>query len=548
MNNKKVVVPRERGVKIIHNPVLNKGTAFTTKEREILGLRGLLPPKVLCQELQAQRIMENLKKKPNDLEKYIYLVSLQDRNENLFYYVLGNNIKELMPIIYTPTVGQACQHFGHIYRRSRGLYISLEDKGHIREILHNWPHDDARIMVVTDGGRILGLGDLGVSGMGIPIGKLALYTACAGIDPTKCLPITIDVGTNNEALLMDPLYLGHQHQRISGKEYDELLDEFMAAALEVFPNIVIQLEDFATDNAFNLLHKYKDKICIFDDDIQGTAGVALAGILSALKLTKQNLEDQRILFLGAGEAGIGIGDIIVSAMQEKGLDYDQAKSQNWFMDSKGLVCAERSGLGKHKLPYAHNVPYVKSLEEAVETFKPTILIGVSGQPSQFTKEVIQKMSKINKRPIIFALSNPTSKSECTAHEAYQWSEGQAIFASGSPFDPVDYNGKTFIPGQGNNVYIFPGVGLGLIYSKSHLVTDKMFLEAAKVLSSFVSEADLSNGTVYPSFDNIREISAAIATAVTNIAIDERLSQKKKTPSMMDHISKKMYQPDYPSLF
>ena len=542
---KKIAVPSERGVKLIHNPVFNKGTAFSEAERQILGLRGLLPPKVASQDLQADRIVEHLRDAPNDLERYINMVSLQDRNENLFYYVIRRHLEELMPIIYTPTVGKACQEFGHIYRRSRGLYISIEDKGHIKEILLNWPHKDVKVIVVTDGGRILGLGDLGVNGMGIPIGKLALYTACAGIDPTGCLPITVDVGTNNHSLLEDPLYLGHQHPRIPGQSYQELFDEFIEAVQEIFPNTIIQFEDFATENAFNLLERYRERARVFNDDIQGTASVALAGLLSALRITGQSLGDQKVLFLGAGEAGIGIGNMISVAMQESGLSEEEAKHNIWFMDSKGLVCASRNDLAKHKLGYAHEHAPIRSLVEAIKVLKPNAIIGVSGQSGTFTEEVIRLMAQINDQPIIFALSNPTSQSECTAEQAYTWSNGKAIFASGSPFDPVEFQGRTIIPGQGNNVYIFPGIGLGLSYCHAQTVPDRMFFEAAKVLANSVNEEELASGTVYPSFQRIKEVSVKIAAAVVKVGVEEGGVPEHLLDNLEERIIKMMYTPEYP---
>ena len=451
-----------RGVKLLHDPVWNKGTAFTQTERDALGLRGLLPPTVQTQDEQVMRVMENLRAKTTDLERYIFLVSLQDRNETLFYRVVMDNINEMMPIIYTPVVGLACQRFGHIFRRPRGLYLSANDRGHMAEILQNWPHQDVRMIVVTDGERILGLGDLGTNGMGIPVGKLALYTACAGIAPTACLPITIDVGTENEELLHDPLYPGLRQHRLRGAAYDELVDEFMTAAQTVFPHTVIQLEDFANQNAFRLLDKYRDSACLFDDDIQGTGSVAMAGIYSALRISNSKLTDQRFLFLGAGEAGIGIADVIVTGLMDEGMAEADARKLCWFVDSKGLVVADRTDLVAHKRPYAHAHPFIADFLTAVESLRPTAIIGVSGMPRTFTGPVVEAMAAINERPIIFALSNPTSKSECTAEQAYTWSDGRAIFASGSPFDTVDYQGKTFVPGQGNNAYIFPGVGLGAI--------------------------------------------------------------------------------------
>jgi malate dehydrogenase (oxaloacetate-decarboxylating)(NADP+) len=533
-------------VKILHDPVRNKGTAFTEKERDALGLRGLLPPRVHSQEEQAHRVMDNMRAKPSDLERYIYLVGLQDRNENLFYRTVMEHIEEMMPIIYTPTVGKACQEFGHIFRRPRGLYVSLEDRGGVADVLRNWPHPTARIIVVTDGERILGLGDLGTDGMGIPIGKLALYTACAGIDPTHCLPVTLDVGTNNEALLSDPLYLGLARRRERGEEYDALVDEFIQAAQEVFPGVLIQLEDFANRNAFRLLEKYRDHVCLFDDDIQGTGSVALAGLYSALRITGGKLPEQRFLFLGAGEAGIGIGDVISSAMVDEGLAEQEARERCWFVDSKGLVVASREGLEPHKEAYAHERAPVASFLEALRELRPTAIVGVSGQPGTFTREIVEAMSEFNERPIIFALSNPTSKAECTAEQAYSWSEGRAIFASGSPFDPVEVGSRRFVPGQGNNAYIFPGVGLGVLTSRARIVTDEMFSVASKALAGEVSQEDLAVGRVYPSFARIREVSAVVAAAVAEVAYARGLTDRERPGDPLADIRMQMYEPDYPT--
>jgi len=409
----------QRGVRLLHDPVRNKGTAFSPEERDALGLRGLLPPRIQDCDLQVQRALEQVRRKATDLGRYVFLVSLQDRNEVLFYRLIVDHLKELMPIIYTPTVGQACEQFGHIFRRPRGLFVTAEDRGRIKEVLENWPHEDVRIIVVTDGERILGLGDLGADGMGIPIGKLSLYTACAGIHPTQCLPITLDVGTENEERLSDPFYIGLPQRRVRGEAYDELLEEFVTAVEEVFPQAILQFEDFATRNAFELLARYRERIACFDDDIQGTAGVALAGIYSALRLTDLPLVDNRFLFLGAGEAGIGIADLIVAAMENDGLSKADARARCWFMDSKGLVVQDRTDLAPHKLPYAHAHEPVTGLREAVEAVKPTGLIGVSGVPRTFTRPVLERMAELNERPIVFALSNPTSKSECTARQAYR---------------------------------------------------------------------------------------------------------------------------------
>ncbi len=534
------------GVDLLHDPKLNKGTAFTEEERDKLALRGLLPPRIFTGEEQSKRILENFHNKTDDLEKYIYMVALQDRNETLFYRTVIDNIEEIMPIIYTPVVGKACQLFGHIWRRPRGLYLTLNDKGRIAEVLRNWPMKKVGIIVVTDGERILGLGDLGANGMGIPIGKLALYTACAGVHPSLCLPITIDVGTNNEELLNDPLYIGLLQTRLRGEVYDELIDEFIWAVQDVFPGALIQFEDFSNQNAFRLLRKYQDQVCTFNDDIQGTASVTLAGIYSAIRITGQKLTDQKILFQGAGEAGVGIANLIVSALEAEGMSHDEAKRKCWLVDSKGLVVKSRDNLQDHKLTYAHDHKRVSSLISAMETLKPTILIGVSGQPQTFTQPIVEAMGKINEQPVIFALSNPTSKAECTAEQAYSWTNGRAIFASGSPFDPVTLNGKTYVPGQGNNAYVFPGVGLGIIESGARHVTNEMFFAAAKALAKEVSEDDLAKGSVYPPLPQIRDVSAVIASVVAEVAYERGLATVERPDDLLDYMKSRQYQPDYES--
>jgi malate dehydrogenase (oxaloacetate-decarboxylating)(NADP+) len=534
----------KRGVDLLHDPALNKGTGFSEKERDGLGLRGLLPARVFTQEGQMARVLENIRRKTSDIEKYIFLVSLQDRNETLFYRVVMGNIEEMMPLIYTPTVGQGCQEFGHIFRRPHGMFISHRDRGRVRQLLRNWPYGDVRMIVVTDGERILGLGDLGANGMGIPVGKLSLYTACAGIHPTQCLPVTLDVGTNNEALLKDPLYIGLPERRLRGQAYDELVDEFVTGVQEVFPKACIQFEDFGNVNAFRLLHRYRDRACTFNDDIQGTASVSMAGVYSALRITGNKLSDQKFLFLGAGEAGIGIGDLIVIGMVKEGMTEAEARRKCWYVDSKGLVVKSRKDLVEHKLPYAHDHAPVTDFLAAVESLKPTALIGVSGMPRTFTKQVVEAMARWNERPILFALSNPTSKSECTAEEAYTWSEGRAIFASGSPFPPVTVKGRTFVPGQGNNAYIFPGVGLGAIISEATRVTDEMFFAAAKTLADMVTEDDLAEGRIYPGLSRIREVSAAIATAVADVAFQRGLTTITRPADLAAHVKAQMYEPTY----
>jgi len=534
-----------RGVKILHDPIRNKGTAFTEADREALHLTGLLPPRVHTIAEQELRVLGNVRDKSTDLARYLYLISLQDRNETLFYRVVMNNIEEMMPLIYTPTVGAACQAFQHIYRRPRGFYVSSRDRGNIKKILHNWPHKNARIIVITDGERILGLGDLGADGMGIPIGKLALYTACAGIHPTECLPVMFDVGTNNEDLLNDPLYNGLEQRRERGESFDSLLDEFVDAAQEVFPGVLIQFEDFGNTNAFRLLDKYRDKVCCFNDDIQGTGAVALAGIITAMRITGEKLSDQRLLFLGAGEAGIGTADAFVAALVEEGMSVEDARERCCFVDTQGLLTSNREKIADHKQRYARDIPFISDFLEAVKTLKPTAILGLSGQPGSFSQEIIEAMAEINKRPIIFALSNPTSKAECTAEQAYRWTKGRAIFASGSPFEPVKYDNKTHVPGQGNNVYIFPGVGLGTIVSGSRRVTDEMFLAASHSLAQQVSEYDLERGCIYPPLSRIRRVSSKIAYEVAKIAFENGLADREEPEDLMAEIVAHMYQPIYP---
>jgi malate dehydrogenase (oxaloacetate-decarboxylating)(NADP+) len=532
------------GVGILRDPALNKGTAFTETEREVLGLRGLLPPQVQTMETQVMRVLENFRRKPTDIEKYIFMIGLQDRNKTLFYRVILDNIEEMMPIIYTPTVGQACLEYGHIFRRPRGIFISAKDRGRMPELLRNWPYRDIRIIVVTDGERILGLGDLGADGMGIPVGKLSLYTACAGIHPSFSLPVTLDVGTENEDLLNDPLYIGLKQRRLRGAAYDDFIEEFIVAVEEVFPRILVQFEDFGNINAFRLLERYRDRICTFNDDIQGTASVTLAGLYSSLGITKGEFRDQIFLFLGAGEAGLGTARLIVSALVEEGLSEAEARKHCWFVDSQGLVVKSRSDLSGRKLRYAHDHEFMTDLPAIVESLKPTAIVGVSGKQGLFTRPALEAMARVNDRPIVFSLSNPTSKTECTAEEAYAWTDGRAVYASGSPFDPVVYAGKRLVPAQGNNVYIFPGVGLGVNASGALHVTDEMFLVAAKTLAREVSADDLEQGSVYPPLTRIREVAAAVAAAVAEVAYQRNLATKPRPDDIPAAIKSQMYEPQY----
>ena len=534
-----------RGVALLRDPALNKGTAFTEHERDALGLRGLLPPHVLSQDEQVQRVLENLRRLPDDLDKHVALNALHDRNETLFFRVVCDNIDEMQPLIYTPTVGLACQKYGHIFQRPRGLFIGSNDRGRIAGVLRNWPYR-AGIIVVSDGERILGLGDLGANGMGIPVGKLSLYAACAGVHPNLCLPVMLDVGTNNAELLNDRYYVGLRQRRVRGAAYDELVEEFINAAHEVFPGVVIQFEDFANHNAFRLLHKYRDRICTFNDDIQGTAAVALAGIFSALRITGGKLTDQRILFLGAGEAATGIADLVVSAMVAQGLDEKTARRRCWLVDSRGLVVNNRTDLAEHKRPYAHDHAPIGDFLAAVKTLKPTAIIGVAAVGGAFTKEVLEEMARINELPVVFALSNPTSKAECTAEEAYRHTGGRALFACGSPFEPVALNGKTFVPRQGNNSYIFPGIGLGAIASGARRITDEMFMTAAHSLAHDVTESDLGQGSLYPALPRIREVSANIAAKVAEVAYRRGLAAGREPQDVLAHVRSQMYEPPYSS--
>jgi len=528
---------------LLRDPLLNKGTAFTEAERDMLGLRGLLPAHVLSMDEQIARFMTNLRDLPNDLEKYVALNSLHDRNEALFFRVVCDNIDEIQPLIYTPTVGLACQRFGLIFQRPRGMFISANDRGRIAELLANWPYP-AKLIVVTDGERILGLGDLGAHGMGIPVGKLSLYSACAGIHPEYCLPIMLDVGTNNEDFLNDRYYIGLRQKRLAGAAYDELVDEFIIAAREAFPGVLIQFEDFANHSAFRLLHKYRDEINVFNDDIQGTAAVALAGLFSALRVTNGKLAEQRVLFLGAGEAATGIADLVVSAMMAEGLSEAEALRRTWLVGSRGLVVKNRAGLTDHKLRYAHDHAPVGDFLTAIKTLKPTAIIGVAAVGGAFTPEVLQTMADLNDRPIVFALSNPTSKAECSAEEAYRHTCGRALFACGSPYDPVRLGGKTFVPRQGNNSYIFPGVGLGATAIGSRLVTDEMFMAAAHTLAYLVNLDDIEQGSLYPALPRIREVSAHIAVAVAEVAYKRGLATLPRPNNMMAFIESQMYDPQY----
>ncbi len=533
------------GQKFLRNPLLNRGSAFSEEERCESGLRGLLPARVETLDEQAKRAITVMRRFPTGLQRYIYLDALHNTNETLFFKVVSDYIEEVMPIIYTPTVGEACQEFSHIFMQTRGLYVTINDKGHVSELLDNVGQDDVEVIVVTDGQRILGLGDQGVNGMGIPIGKLALYTACAGVAPEKTLPVTIDVGTNNPAYLADPMYLGLRHERVCGAAYDELIDEFMQACRKRWPNVLIQFEDFGNANAFRLLNRWKDKSLCFNDDIQGTACVALTGFYSAMRVTGGKLADQRVLFLGAGEAATGIANLIAEAIvDETGMSIEEARKRCFLFDSKGLVTASRTGLVSHKKEFAHEAEPAESFLQAVQQLRPTAIVGVAALPNAFDSMVIGEMSRINERPIIFALSNPTSKAECTAEMAYQFSEGRALFASGSPFDKVEYNGKTFVPRQGNNAYVFPALGRAATFVKSKTMPTGMFLAASRKLADLVTEEDLERGSLYPALSEIRPISESISVAVAEWAYTHGVATAQKPEDLDAAVKASMYVPHY----
>ncbi len=533
-----------RGYHLLRNPHLNRGSAFTLAERDEYGLHGLLPARVFTLDEQVERMLLNIRRTATPLGKYITLARLIERNETVFYRSLMDHISELMPIVYTPTVGEACQHFGEIFSRPRGLYVTARDRGRIREVLANWPTRDVDVIVVTDGERILGLGDLGAQGMGIPLGKLALYTACAGIDPSRCLPVTLDVGCDTVSVRESSYYPGLLQPRLRGAEYDALAEEFVDAVKEVFPKALLQWEDFATENAFRLLAAHRHRIRSFNDDIQGTAAVTLAGLYSACRATGTPLKEQRVLFYGAGAAATGIGELIVKAMVEDGLPEAEARLRNWFLDSKGLVERSRKDLQAHKRPFAHEHAPIASLEAAVLELKPTALIGVAAQAKAFSEPVVRAMAKVAARPIVFALSNPTSKAECTSEEAYRWTDGRALFASGSPASPVTYNGVDFVPRQANNVYVFPGLGLGVVVSQATAVSDRMFLAAARALAGAVHEEDLAQGALFPPLENIRASSTLIAAAVVRVAVEEGLATVDVPKDIASWVAGRMYQPVY----
>jgi malate dehydrogenase (oxaloacetate-decarboxylating)(NADP+) len=537
----------KRGIDILHDPVLNKATDFTEVERQRLGLVGLVPDATEPEELQLRRVLQQLGHKTSDLDRYIYLINLLDNDETLFYRTVMSDPSRFLPIVYDPTIGEACLKFGHIYRRTRGMYLSITRKGHVKEVLRNWPAKDVRVICVTDGGRILGLGDLGANGMGIPIGKLQLYTACAGVPPAGLLPIYLDAGTNNQTYLNDPLYLGLRRPRPSTEELVAFVDEFVEAVQEVFPRCCIHFEDWTGSDAVHLLARYRDKVCCYNDDIQGTGSVTLAGLIAALKVTGGALRDQRILFLGAGSAAIGLAGLIASAMARDGLSLKESQARISMFDINGLLEPSRKDLFDFQKPYAHPHAASRDFVAVIESIKPTAIIGVSTVGKTFTRQVIETMSRLNGRPIIFALSNPTEHAECTPEEAYQGSQGRALYAAGVQFPPLTYGGRTFLPGQANNFYIFPAVGMAIYATSPARVTDEMFIEAALALADQVTPAELDQGLLFPPQSDILETEIKIAARVAQVAFDRHLTGVTPPADTLEFIRKHVYKPEYRTL-
>jgi malate dehydrogenase (oxaloacetate-decarboxylating) len=548
-----ISTPR-KGEAVLTDSFLNKGTAFTAREREELDILGLVPPAIFSIEQQLKRVYESFCAKQTPLEKYVYLAGLHDRNEVLYYRLVHEHIDEMMPIVYTPVVGEACQKFSHIFRRGRGLYIGIDQKDNIERVLRNYHHTEPSVIVVTDGERILGLGDQGAGGMGIPIGKLCLYTLCAGISPYSTLPITLDVGTDNEERLADPLYFGLRHKRIRGAEYQDFVDRFVAAVKKVFPNVLLQWEDFLKENAITQLERFRDQLLTFNDDIQGTAAVTVAGIFGALRLTGGKMSDHRLVFAGAGASTHGIAELFVSSLVEEGIPVEEARKRIWTCDSKGLCISDRPGLEGFKKEFARDRAEVAgwkvvdagriSLEETVAYARPTILIGVSATPGTFTEPIVRQMARNADRPLVFPLSNPTSKAECTAEQAIQWSDGRAIVATGSPFAPVVHGGVKHRIGQCNNAFIFPGVGLGACVGRARYISDGMFLEAAKALATHVTEADIAESAVYPQLAKIRDCSHSVACAVIRRAVKEGHSDPEVLNNLETTVRSAMWYPEY----
>ena len=533
-----------RGQALLDTPTLNKGTAFTLEERREYGLEGLLPHTVETLDRQLERVLQHLDAKPTDLERYIYLIGLADRNETLFYRTVMSDPARFIPILYDPTVADACLTFGHIFRRARGLYLTREMKGRIAQVLHNWPERDVRFICVSTGGRILGLGDIGANGMGIPIGKLQLYTACAAVPPNYLLPVLLDIGTTNAALRADPLYLGLRQPPPSEQELDALVEEFVQAVQQVFPDCCLHFEDWKGTDAIRMLNRYKDKVLCYNDDIQGTASVALAGLTTALQIIDKPLTEQRILFLGAGSAGIGIANLIAATMQMKGLSQEAARSRISMFDIDGLLEPSRTGLSEAQKVYAHKAAPSKDLVQTLETLKPTVLIGVSTKGGAFNQRVVETMSKLNDRPIIFALSNPTDKAECTAEQAYTWSKGKILYAAGVQFPDVTVGGKTFHPGQANNFYIFPAIGLATYVARPRRITDECFIVAAQASADQVGPDLRAKGMLFPSQANILETEVTTATRIAEFMFEKGLAQVERPRDVRTWIEGQLYKPQY----
>ena len=535
------------GASLLQDSRFNRSTAFSEAERDLLGITGLLPPGVDTMQTQLQRVRLQLDAKTTDIERYIFLNQLHDSMERVYYALLMSDPARFLPLVYTPTVGEACQRFGHILRRPRGMYITAGHRGRIRELLRNWPYRDVRFIVVTNGERVLGLGDLGANGMGIPIGKLALYTAVGGVPPELTLPVMLDCGTNTSSLLDDPLYLGLRQGRVTPAELDGLVEEFMTAADEVFPGCCVQFEDWAGVDALRFLARYQGRMCTFNDDIQGTAAVALAGILGALRITGGTLTSQRILFLGAGSAGCGIARMLTLAMVQAGASEAEARARCHLYDRGGLITAERADITDFQRPFAHPHPPVASFVQAVAQLRPTVIIGVSATPHSFNQAVVEEMARINPRPIIFPYSNPTSRSECTAEQAYTWSRGTCVFASGSPFPPVRIGRQIYVPGQGNNVYIFPGLAMGVLASGARRISDAMLLAAARQVAAETTDADRRVGLVYPPQARLLETELAVAHCVAEVAFESKLARQPRPANLEAHIRELTYDPSYTPL-
>ena len=535
-----------RGEELLFNPHLSKSTAFTEKERETLGLVGLLPDVVESEELQISRVMQQLGNKNTDLDRYIYLISLLDHDETLFYKVLMSDPARFLPIVYDPTIAEACLKFGHIYRGPRGMYVSLKRRGRVKDVLRNWPEKDVRVICVTDGGRILGLGDIGANGMGIPIGKLQLYTATAAVPPQALLPIFLDAGTNNEEILRDPLYLGLRQTRPRTEELYQFVDEFVNAVQEVFPLCCIHFEDWTGVDAVHLLQRYRDKVSCYNDDIQGTASVTLAGLVNAVRIKGTKLSEEKVMFLGAGSAGIGIADLIASTMRTEGISEQQARSRIALFDVKGLIEASRKDLEDFQRPYAHQLQPTKDFVAAIDTFKPTAIIGVSTIGKAFNRNVVEAMARINQRPIVFALSNPTDHAECTPTEAYGWTQGRAIYAAGVQFPPLRVDGTTLIPSQANNVYIFPAMGMAIYATQAKRVTDEMFIVAAHAVADQVTKQQREEGMLYPPQANLLDVELATAAKIAEVIFARGLARVDKPDDVAAFIRKHAYEPKYPS--